>query len=97
MLVGGCPLPSSSGDPSLPRQAGSATVRKRQMKDPRLTAKPKLTKHPINCQICNHDMGRSKAKAAGLDSEGNPTWTVRCNNCKTAYTATARFPKQNTP
>lgn len=53
-------------------------------------------KEVITCAVCGHNMGRSRCKASGLDNEGNPTWTVRCNKCKTVYTATARFPKQQT-
>lgn len=33
---------------------------------------------PIHCQVCNHNMGRSRVKGG----------RVRCNNCKTVYTVT---------
>lgn len=51
----------------------------------------------VVCQQCGHNMGRSKAKATGLDAEGNPTWTVRCNKCKTVHDVTVRFPKGTSP
>ncbi len=66
---------------------------KKQIAAFKKTARPKIIKHPINCAVCTHDMGLSRAKAAGVDSEGNFTWKVRCNNCKTVYTAIARFPE----
>jgi hypothetical protein len=50
-------------------------------------------KEAVTCPSCGHNMGRSRCKATGLDAEGNPTWRVRCNKCKTVYEAVARFPK----
>jgi hypothetical protein len=52
------------------------------------------------CQVCNHDMKRSRVKF--VKDGGSRLYQlltigaeVRCNKCKTVFTVKATFPEQN--
>ena len=51
------------------------------------TAKRKLTKIPLPCKVCKHDMGLSRVKMTA------DPWTVRCNNCKSVHEVSLKFPE----